>query len=287
MLLFNPSRLPSFLRQSAARIPFRWIRIPDILKGDRVCIFVSYARQGKIPEHSLFHARAWQQHGYKTTIVVVLDDLDHFPSQHDTDFASGLCVRLNRGYDFGAWAATIQRMPDLESANLLVVANDSVYGPVRNFRDFLARIDACGADVIGMTESHEITNHFQSYMIAFRQKAIRSNAFRAFWRNVRTGDRDFVIQHYELKMLKRMRAGNLRAEALFLTPLDTFNPTLKYWRELTLGGFPFIKVQLLRENPLKVDISGWQALITDKDFNIDLIKEHLGAAFPAPAQPLN
>ena len=285
MRFFNRSWLPSFIRPSATRIPFRWVRIPEILHGDRVCIFVSYARQGKIPDHSLFHARAWQQHGYKTTLVIVLDDFGYVPSQHYTDFASGLCVRLNRGYDFGAWAATIQRLPDLGNANLLVVANDSVYGPLREFRGFLERIDACGADVIGMTESHEITNHFQSYMIAFRQKAIRSAAFKAFWRSVRTGDRDFVIQHYELKMLKRMRAGNLRTEALFPTPRDTCNPTLKYWRELTLGGFPFIKVQLLRENPLKVDISGWQALITDKDFDVELVKKHLGAAFPTPTQP--
>jgi hypothetical protein len=34
-----------------------------------------------------------------------------------------------------------------------------------------------------------------------------------------------------------------------------------------------------------VDISGWQALITDKDFNVELVKNHLGADFPSSTQP--
>jgi hypothetical protein len=43
------------------------------------------------------------------------------------------------------------------------------------------------------------------------------------------------------------------------------NPTADLWRQLLISGFPFIKRELLRENPTEVeDVSDWIALVREK-----------------------
>jgi hypothetical protein len=73
-----------------------------------------------------------------------------------------------------------------------------------------------------------------------------------------------------------MRAGGLAVEALFPAAGDG-NPTLTRWRELIGAGFPFIKVQLLRENPAHADIDGWQEIVRAGGLDPALIEEHLAS----------
>jgi lipopolysaccharide biosynthesis protein len=236
---------------------------------------VTYAPDGRIPGHSLFHAAAWSRLGFKVTLIVVVDEFESFVADTHTDFAAGLCVRLNEGYDFGAWATAIMQMPAVAKANLLVVANDSIYGPFNSFSDLLGRVSRCSADIIGMTESYEINHHIQSYMMFFRQSALRNKAFKKFWRAVKIGGRGFVIRNYELTFMSKMERAGLRTSILFPITTETCNPTLKYWRQLIEHGFPFIKVQLLRDNPTRVGISGWEQLLASHGYDIQLIRNHL------------
>jgi lipopolysaccharide biosynthesis protein len=122
----------------------------------------------------------------------------------------------------------------------VVTANDSLYGPFAGFAGLVARLRASAADVVGLTESLEIRRHFQSYLLAFKPRALRSAAFRAFWRGVRVGGRQEVIDRYELALVDRMEAAGLTAEALFPAGQGRNNPTLTDWRALIVDGFPYI-----------------------------------------------
>jgi lipopolysaccharide biosynthesis protein len=235
---------------------------------------VTYASRGKILPHSLFHAKAWAHAGFKVNLTVVLDELESFQWSQDLAFASGTLLRLNRGYDFGAFAATIMLLPDLKRASLVAIANDSVYGPFDTFPAMLDRVRKSDADIIGLTESTQFTRHFQSYIMFFRQAAFGHPCFRQFWRRVRTGGRKFVIRNYELTFINQMEKGGLRTSALF-PPSDPLNPTLTRWRELINAGFPFIKIQLLRDNPYKVDLSGWDSIVEKRGFDPNIIRRHL------------
>ena len=267
---------PSILRLPATAVRMRWLRKPVICDQDRYCFFVTYAPSGTVPNHSLFHARSWSEQGFKVLVIVVVDDLHGYVAGPDLDFADAVCVRLNRGYDFGAWAAAIARTPDIARLRLLALVNDSVYGPFRKFPAMLQRVERGDADVVGATESHQITYHLQSYMLFFRQAALRNPAFLKFWRGLKTGGREFVIRNYELKLTALMRQAGLRTEALFPITNEDCNPTLRYWRELVQSGFPFIKAQLLRDNPTGVDLSGWETIVSAEGFDPLVIHTHLG-----------
>jgi hypothetical protein len=73
------------------------------------------------------------------------------------------------------------------------------------------------------------------------------------------GKADPVLKKRKLQVL-RIRDGVARRVAL--------NPTSDLWRQLLLAGFPFIKRELLRDNPTMVeDVGDW----------VEMVREELGA----------
>lgn len=270
--------------RNPASVPSCWVQPPGNVVGADLCLFVTFSPTGRVTEPALVQARTWAAQGFAVIAIVVVNDLNLFDTRQDLDFCRGLLVRTNIGYDFGAWAAAMRGIPDLHKARSVAIANDSVYGPFDNFVDMLGRVRASPADIVGLTESQEIRPHFQSFVIFFKHNAVRSRIFRRFWRSVRSGDRQWVIDRYELQLVSQFKKFGLTAEALFPTAAgEPGNPTLSNWRALIQSGFPFIKVQLLRDNPFGVDLDGWQEMVAAKGFDPALIERHLAAVSRARA----
>jgi hypothetical protein len=269
-------RLADRSRPDPLETPHRWLKEPGDLAGRDVCLFVTYNQAGHLVPHARRHAEAWAAHGYLVVLIIAADDLSAFDPAQDVSAFTGAMLRQNAGYDFGAWAAGIRSLPGLREAASLVTVNDSIYGPMSGFEGFVRRLRETPADVIGMTESLELVWHYQSFLVAFGPGALRSDAFWQFWTGVRVGDRAYVIDRYELTLAKRMKDGGLSVTALF--PADRvrlFNPTIRHWRTLLDTGFPFVKVQLIRDNPYGADISDWPGVVAAHGFDPQLINSHL------------
>lgn len=257
-------------------VPCRWLRRPTRIAGEKLCLLVIYAPDGMVSEHSLVQARAWKAQGFRVIVAAVCNALDSLAGGEQLSFCDGVMVRLNQGYDFGAWASAIVQLPELREAGLLAIANDSIYGPFAGFNRMLERVDACDADVIGAVESLQVRHHFQSFLIFFKGRALRSRTFWRFWRSVRTVEKRIVIYRYELKLRDRMAAGGLRCAALYPVTSDVgINPTIFQWRELIARGFPFLKVQLVRDNPLEEDIEDWPAILSGAGYDPRIVLDHL------------
>jgi hypothetical protein len=249
-----------FVTPSNSTVRSRWLRAPSLDQGAEVCIFVSYAPGSVMPEYSRFHARAWAEAGFHVIIVLNTDLFGDDTRMDDLDFASGVLVRENRGYDFGAWASALQALPTVKTASLVALVNDSIYGPLNTFGQMLERAREVDCDVIGAVESLEFGRHFQSFLLLFRPRALHSDAFWDFWRKVRAGGRLIAVYRYELRLLSALERAGLRCDALFRSS-DTRNPTLTKWRQLIDQGLPYVKVALLRDNTFKSDLSGWQEVL--------------------------
>jgi lipopolysaccharide biosynthesis protein len=267
--------------RNALAVPYRWLRKPGTLSGADVCFFVTYCPSGRVEPHAYFHAKAWAERNFKLILIVALDNIDIFASDQDLRFAAGILLRQNEGYDFGAWAAALRLLPTTAESEMIAITNDSLYGPFNGFDNILARVKTSTADIVGLTESMEVQRHFQSYMLFFKRSAVTSRTFWKFWRRVRGGDRQYVIDQYELRLINRMEAAGLSAVSLFPARNGSStksNPTLTRWRELIDQGFPFIKAQLLRENPVNVDVTGWREVIAARGYDPDLISRHLASS---------
>ena len=56
---------------------------------------------------------------------------------------------------------------------------------------------------------------------------------------------------------------------------EDVNPTMQAWRTLPERGAPYTEVQLLRDNPVAADISGWTDLLAEYGYPVYLILDHL------------
>lgn len=263
----------------AGRVPARWHRKQAIDPTMPLCVFVMLPREGKLLPHSIEHARAWHLSGYQVVCVIIVDTVGQQVDFSALDFASGILGRLNRGYDFGAWAGVVAWLRrEIGRTPRLVLANDSVIGPSDRFAEMADRIAQSPADVIALVESRERRHHFQSFVMAFNPRALNSRTFRGFWKSVRSGDRAFVINNYELMLCEIFEAGGLTIETIFpLLPESTDNPTLSRWRELVAAGFPFIKVDLLRTDPFSAGLGGWRAFCESQGFDLAMLDRQIAS----------
>lgn len=284
-LLLSPA--PELMRNAAGGSPMMVLRPPPApLAGKRACLFVTYSPDGRFWPHTLSYCRDLKEAGHTLVLIVTTDRPDLISLDPGPEVADALVVRENSGFDFAAWSNALRLWPELWSASRLLFANDSVYHAPERLKALLERIAASPADAVALTVSPLIRPHFQSYFFAFGPGALACPAARDFFEGVSPlSDKDEVIRAYETRLKGTLEAGGLHVEVLFKGAPWSENPTLVEWRELVAAGFPFVKVQLLRDNPYAANVSGWRQILGEAGFPVDEIAFHLGWR-PVPPAPL-
>jgi hypothetical protein len=129
-----------------------------------------------------------------------------------------------------------------------------------------------------------MTRHIQSYLIAFRQSAMRSPAFEEFWsRVIPLADKDAIIMRFEVGLADFFDQRGLRGDILVPNcdlAGEPGNPSHLRWRDLLEIGSPFLKVQLMRDNPLTVDLTGWRVAFAAAGGDPERVQEHLRRVGP-------
>lgn len=287
--------------------------------GEKVALFTHFDRRGRLADHVVAYVHALHQNGFSVAFVTNSGCLRPDSLTALQPFCRAVVVRRNVGYDFGAIREMLDLLglPQPETQQLLI-ANDSVYGPLASLADMLARVDFDEADLWGATDSWQRRYHLQSYFLLAGRQALTSPAWQEFWRNVRqVSSKQWVIAHYEIGLTQKLLQAGLRCRPLWpyyellddvvnlstptgndtstLDPLKKMrvladqrilmcaarrtplNPTSDLWRQLLLAGFPFLKVELLRENPTDVpDVADWRAVLAElPDADIGMIERDL------------
>lgn len=207
--------LASFLRnphQVLSAWPEEGIRV-----GPRVAIFVHYDSGGALRPHVLQYVTALRATGLSVVFVTNSGRLRAEAMAVLGTLCAGVIVRRNVGYDFAAMREGIERVglprPDTE---MVLLVNDSVYGPLQPLGPLLERLDFSRADLWGLTESWQTRYHLQSYFVAFGRAALTSPAWEAFWRGVRpVSSKWWIILHYEIGLTQRFLRAGMRARALW------------------------------------------------------------------------
>lgn len=301
----------SFLR-SPGQVIDTWTNGQKL--GRRVAVFVHFDAAGEVQPYVLDYLRALRELAIDTVFVTNSGRLTPDARAALRALCAAVLVRRNIGYDFGAMRDGLRHADATpETTDLLLVLNDSVYGPLSPLAPMVERIDFAQADIWGATESYQNRYHLQSFFIAAGPVALGSKAWAKFWRSVRpVSNKLWVILNYEIGMTRDMLKGGLRCAALYPyrdliaridpaglvktdkdAPDDTdpfvinrkthltrllysashrvpMNPTAELWRQLMQERFPFIKRELLRDNPAGViDLADWRA-VARAQYGIDL-----------------
>jgi hypothetical protein len=287
-LLPRATSLLGYIR-NPRQVVFAWPTEPIPL-GRKVALFVHFDRDGAVHEHVLNTVAGLGEAGWSVVVVSNSGQLQPDGLAALQDRCAGVLVRRNVGYDFGAWRDALERLglPRADTEQVAIV-NDSIYGPLTPLRQALSRIDVNAADVWGLTDSWQRRYHLQSYFLVFSRKVLDSAAWRKFWRRVRPApSKHYLIQRYEVGLTQAMLRAGFRCQALWpyadllaralaaqrgagkldrhqkriaaaASARQPLNPTSDLWRQLLEARYPFIKRELLRDNPSRVaDVNEWR-----------------------------
>ena len=258
--------------------------------GTRVALYVHYSATGRISGMVRYQLALLAQSGFA---VVFISMAAHIP-EDDWQAVRNVCAlvvhRENFGRDFGAWhdvmPEVLRRWPRPDE---LMLANDSVLGPIHPLAPIVEAIRAGGEGLFGLTESLQGGAHLQSYLLLTRgQKAVAD--MMLFLRTLHISHSKWLlVQMGEIRLARWMRRRGHRVAAVFgydrviqaaaadpaerarlmashgrLRDLDRLpadqaaallhrwplNPTQHLWHALaTKFDFPFIKTELVLRNP--------------------------------------
>ena len=254
-----------FVRQVHQELPAQ--PPPD---GNALVLFAHFDPQGIVDPYVVHYLRALKRLG--TTIVFVSGSPELTPESVAPlrSICAGIYTRRTLSLDFGSWhlAWSILRSHgwSLELFDRLVLANDSVFGPLFPLEEMWRSFH--GADMYGSIESHELAPHLQSFFLAWDLNSRTRPFLDDFWDGFRyIVYKNVLIKKYELGLSARARREGLRikpflsaaavARARELTPGHQWshkfsgppiNNTLYYWDGLIEQlRYPFLKAAVPRQ----------------------------------------
>jgi len=186
---------------------------------------------------------------------------------------ANLYARKNSGLDFGAWQDLLNNHCDAGASEILF-ANDSVFGPMTPLRPIMENMRATRSPIWGMVRSEAITAHLQSWFLVMTRDVLDHPAIRrVFQQPFNSMSKPEIVLHGELGLGLAIQAAKLDIAASWsstrgLARLLSLHPMHTDWRTvLHSGQAPFIKTELLRDNPSGVaSVHLWRSEIPDKTF---------------------
>lgn len=272
--------------------------MPDQTGADRpspsrVCLFAHYDPSGRIAPHVRRYLAQLASCGFVIHVacsgLARLDERDRAA----LEWLGGTAYpRENAGLDFGAWQHLL-RLGCAAGADEILLANDSVFGPFGDLRPTFAAMRGRKLDAWGMVASTERAWHLQSWFVCLSAAALARPAVqRVFAQPFANMAKPEIILHGELGLGVALRAERLTCAALFEEParsrlrrLAPLNPMHLDWASLiATGTVPFVKVELLRDNPIRIPWADqWPLVIASaSDYPLGFIRDHLAHATPVP-----
>jgi rhamnosyltransferase len=261
---------------------------------NRLVVFAHYDAQGEIKRFIVHYLRALRE-VCDRIVFVSNSELPASELQKIEACADEILLRENVGFDFGMWQHAMERV-DLAAWDEIVLTNSSVFGPLFPLRPIFDRMAARPVDVWAMTENVEIAWHLQSYFLVFRRPVLEAPIFRQFWTSVLPfDDKHQVIRSYEVGLSRLLLDCGFRLAAFAPTESLTIpgsspifrlfgeslwarmrsrrlNPSCAYPLPLICAGMPFVKAELLRDNPLGVELEPVLEAMERAGFDMSLVE---------------
>jgi lipopolysaccharide biosynthesis protein len=226
-----------------------------------VCLFAHFDEHDTVDEYVFRYLEKIKKLNF-SIILISAAKLDASVLERLRADCDDVIVRENAGHDFGSWSAGFAKHGASIGGRLLL-ANDSVYGPIGSLAGVLERLTERPADFYGLVENIEIAPHLQSWFLLFEPQVVRSATFAAILSQSfsQMAGRASIIEAGEVELSRRLVAAGFCYRALYMMSQEGFvtrrygmSPMHLLWREMIVDeGVPFLKIELLRDNPLGIE----------------------------------
>ena len=277
-----------------------------------LALFAHYDRDGIVDDYVVAYLNALRKAGADICFITTVA----LPSELDK--IRGLTFRIIRktdaGRDFGSWYLGLQYIEAEFRAeyDYLLFVNDSVYFPVVRCDELFSRMTARKFDLWGITDCrYHNCYHLQSYFLAFGRKAqeVLLPWFTQTVESIRYMTKFGQIATFEFGLPERaldkgltvgaycsiddIREDVVREQKLahwrptLQLGLDGVNPTHHIW-DLLIRRYncPALKIELIRDNPLRVDIRDWKSVIDPQVADRSTFARHIKRMRKAPLNRL-
>jgi lipopolysaccharide biosynthesis protein len=251
-----------------------------------VCLFCSYDKESIIRENVYHYLNELSLAGFNIVFISSSDTI----RDEDLKKLSECCIKIisreNRGYDFYGWKTGLQEYPEHSAHSALLLANDSVIGPLFSIRDIIARLENHDADIVGMTDCPRFHPHLQSYFLYCKKPVIASDEFLGFFKRVEVvGFKMAIIRKYEVGF-SRLLGRRFRISALYSLksaldripyaerPKSWIDPPLQLWKPfITELKFPFLKKSLLTKRGVGIEEVSAALAESGSTYNVDILAD--------------
>ncbi|MCV7442349.1 hypothetical protein H7K33_08940 [Mycobacterium paraense] len=296
-----------FIRQTHQELPAQ----PPPGRGTLV-LFAHYDSQGIVDPYVVYYLKALSRLG--ATILFVSGSARLSPESVAPirSLCAGVYTRRTLVLDFGSWHLAwciLERYGwSLDQFDRLVLANDSVFGPLFPIEEMWSSFH--GADMYGAIESAEFDIHLQSFFLAWDLNARTRPFVRDFWKDFQyIVDKVNIVDRYEIGLSTRAREAGLSVKP-FVSVADIrasyerspnhqwaskfheepFNNTLYFWDGLIEHfRFPFLKTSLPRYNdPWHDSMARLRQFVQQRtDYPYELIQANLDRLGCGPSTWVN
>lgn len=240
---------------------------------DKVAVFSHFDQDNLADPYVLNYLAELKRLGWSITFVTSCPEFPAAEIAKLSPLVSSILRSDGKGRDWGNFGLGLRRACELSPPRSLLLLNDSAYGPLAPLDELFARADAADADFIGLTDSPQHRYHLQSYFLYCKPSLCSHLAFSAYWKAfVPQPHKNLIIRRNEIDFTQHFANlgfqpaalyayGALLAEAkskdYWATPLlkegQHVNPSHYFWDVLlTVFDFPFLKIELLRDNPSQI-----------------------------------
>ena len=227
-----------------------------------MCIFSHFDADNEVKDDVIYYIKSLSKF---TDIIFVstAEGLKKDSLKVIEGYCKSIVIKKNVGYDFGAWKTGLDYLgTDISNYEQLILCNDSVYGPLYDLETIVEKMKSY--DLWSMTDNHEIDYHLQSYFMVYTQKAFSHKIFQEFWKDLKIyHNKQMLIENNEIGFSQAMMNSRLSYSSYYSAKDKNYVNVLQYyWDDLiTSHQFPFIKKELLKRNPLNLDINNWSEII--------------------------
>ena len=222
-------------------------------KDKEVCLFVSYSPIALIKPHVRHHIKALRSANIAVALVINVDDANADLTQLDVADLdlSGLYIRPNVGFDFGAWSQLYAMLDARVDLDRLYLANDSMIGPLSEhmFKGMMEKIHQSFADMVGLLGNPIPQFHLQSFFLVFNRSILVDERFQTFFKTLWClPTKDMVIDFYEVRLTQLIQSWGFVAAPLYEIKTAAYQKTnlvIFNLDELLELDFPYVKTSMV------------------------------------------
>lgn len=185
--------------------------------GENICMFCSFAIGG-IKNSTWKYLQELKENGFSICLVSNAK-IEHEDLEKLQNLCFEIIERENFGGDFAAYKYGILKHQNLiKKSKTLLIANDSVIGPVHPLKDMFDEMQEVKCDFWGAVDYHDIWKpkhyHVGSFFILCKNKVLNSDVFWCFWQNYKiTSSRKKTILLGEIQFSQTLIKNNFQVQS--------------------------------------------------------------------------